>query len=172
METINDIVHEMRLGMIPKHRHDRELLLNYADRLEAAHKRDIEDATASTVKEAAQSASEVYEPHIQSKTVGNAAKTREALLKLLSIADHLLTRYALPKLAAIEILELKQIAGVALSAPARNCDVMSLESARKLWFAKEIIPRLNGDLPLGKEVPFEEWFVSQQEKEEAKGEAK
>jgi hypothetical protein len=24
-----------------------------------------------------------------------------------------------------------------------------------------------GDLPLGKEVPFEEWFVSQQEKGEA-----
>lgn len=48
----------------------------------------------------------------------------------------------------------------ALAAPARNCDVMSLESAKKLWFAKEIMPRLNGDLPLGKEIPFEEWFVS------------
>lgn len=48
----------------------------------------------------------------------------------------------------------------ALATPARNCDVMSLESAKKLWFAKEIMPRLNGDLPLGKEIPFEEWFVS------------
>jgi hypothetical protein len=38
METINDIVREMRRGMIPKHRHDRELLLKYADRIEAAGK--------------------------------------------------------------------------------------------------------------------------------------
>jgi hypothetical protein len=48
---------------------------------------------------------------------------------------------------------------------------MSLESAKKLWFAKEILPRLDGDLPLGKEIPFEEWFVSQLE-QEAKGEQK
>lgn len=38
METINDIVREMRCGMIPKHRHDRELLLNFSDRIEAAVK--------------------------------------------------------------------------------------------------------------------------------------
>ena len=38
METIDDIAVEMRRGMIPKHRHDRELLLNYADRIEAAAK--------------------------------------------------------------------------------------------------------------------------------------
>ena len=59
-------------------------------------------------------------------------------------------------------------AGLVLAEPPRNCDIMSLETARKVWFAKEIVPRLNGDLPLGKEVPFEEWFVSQQEKGEAK----
>jgi hypothetical protein len=62
-------------------------------------------------------------------------------------------------------------AGLVLAEPPRNCDIMSLETARKVWFAKEIIPRLNGDLPLGKEVPFEEWFVSQLEQGE-KGEAK
>lgn len=55
--------------------------------------------------------------------------------------------------------------GSALSAPPRNCDVMSLESAGKLWFAKETIPRLDGDLPIGEEVPFEEWFVSKIEQE-------
>lgn len=59
-------------------------------------------------------------------------------------------------------------AKTALAAPARNCDVMSLESAWELWFAKEILPRLDGDLPLGKEVPFEEWFVSQHEKGKSK----
>jgi hypothetical protein len=54
METINDIIDEMRRGMIPKHRHDRELLLNFADRIEAAHKRERE-------------------------AVGNVTKMREAL---------------------------------------------------------------------------------------------
>lgn len=44
------------------------------NRLEAAHKRDIENAIAATVKAAAKSASEVYEPHIQSEPSGNAAK--------------------------------------------------------------------------------------------------
>jgi hypothetical protein len=36
MEAINDIVAEMRCGMIPKHRYDRELLINFADRIEQA----------------------------------------------------------------------------------------------------------------------------------------
>jgi hypothetical protein len=51
----------------------------------------------------------------------------------------------------------------ALAAPPRNCDVMSLNDARKVWFMKEIMPRLDGKLPLGKEKPFDEWFVSQLE---------
>ena len=59
-------------------------------------------------------------------------------------------------------------ANAALAEPPRYCDVMSLESARKLWFANEIVPRLDGDLPLGKEIPFEEWFVSQHEKGKSK----
>lgn len=50
-------------------------------------------------------------------------KLREALSKILGIADHLLMRYEVPKLAACEISELKQIADAALSAPARQCDV-------------------------------------------------
>jgi hypothetical protein len=57
---------------------------------------------------------------------------------------------------------------VALSKPPRNCDIMSYYTARKVWFAKEILPRLDGDLPLGQEVPFEEWFVSQHEEGEQK----
>lgn len=42
METIKDIVDKMRHGMIPKHRYDRELLMNFADRIEAAHKREVD----------------------------------------------------------------------------------------------------------------------------------
>lgn len=47
METINEIIAEMRRGMIPKHRHDRELLLNYADRIEKAAK---DERTSAYIK--------------------------------------------------------------------------------------------------------------------------
>jgi len=66
------------------------------------------------------------------------------------------------------IREAHEAVNAALAEPPRNCDVLTLDAARKVWFAQEIVPRLNGDLPLGKEVPFEEWFVSQQKKGESK----
>lgn len=103
------------------------------------------------------------------KRNGNAAAMHKALANILGIADHLQMRCEMSRLAACEISELKRIARAALSAPPRVCDIMSLESARKLWFAKEIMPRLDGDLPLGKEIPFDEWFVAQLE-QGAKGE--
>jgi hypothetical protein len=58
-----------------------------------------------------------------------------------------------------------KIAKAALAEPPRYCDVLTLNAARKVWFAKEIVPRLDGDLPLGKEVPFVEWFVSKLEQD-------
>ena len=53
----------------------------------------------------------------------NIKAMREALSRILGIADHLQTRFAIPKLASEEILELKQIAESALSATSRNCDI-------------------------------------------------
>ena len=53
----------------------------------------------------------------------NIKAMREALSRILGIADHLQTRFVIPKFASEEILELKQIAEAALSAPPRNCDV-------------------------------------------------
>lgn len=38
MKTVDDVLRKMRYGVIPKHRHDRELLMNFADRIEAAVK--------------------------------------------------------------------------------------------------------------------------------------
>ena len=38
MKTVDEILRDMRCGIIPKHRHDRELLMNFADRFEAAAK--------------------------------------------------------------------------------------------------------------------------------------
>lgn len=36
MKTVDDVLRDMRRGMIPKHRHDRELMMNFADHIEKA----------------------------------------------------------------------------------------------------------------------------------------
>lgn len=61
----------------------------------------------------------------KSSQVGNAAKMREAVSRILGIADHLQTRFTIPKLVSEEISELKQIAESALSSPPRNCDLFA-----------------------------------------------
>lgn len=92
--------------------------------------------------------------------VGNAAKMYQALKEIQAIITVYNKGLVSTQTTTSTIEEIiKQV----LSEPPRNCDIMSLETARKVWFVKEIIPRLDGDLPLGKEVPFEDWFVSQQE---------
>ena len=57
----------------------------------------------------------------------NVKAMREALSRILGTVDHLQTRFDMPKLAYEEIVELKQIAESALSAPPRNCDVGTSE---------------------------------------------
>ena len=145
-DIIADIVREMRtIGRLDEKSTDkipRSLqalgLRTYADRIEAAANRECE-ATSE-----------------KSSQVGNAAKMREALSRILGIADHLQTRFAIPKLASEEILELKQIAESALAAPPRNCDVLS----------KDEVLKVLDDRSFSKEDTIE-WLY-----EEAKGEAK
>ena len=88
--------------------------------------------------------------------LGNAARMREALSRILGIADHLQTRFAIPKFASEEILELKQIAEAALSSTPRNCDVLS----------KDEVLKVLDDRSFSKEDTIE-WLY-----EEAKGETK
>lgn len=113
-ETTTDIIAEMRGGPIPQHRHDRELLRHYADRLKAAHKRER----------------------------GNAAKLREAASYLTSIFDcdiQFLERHAKELIdtgayggGIIEhILNSIRLAKEALAAPPRNCDVGTAEEQEK-----------------------------------------
>lgn len=130
METIKDIVKQMRYGMIPKHRHDHELLWFFADRIDKA------------------------------VTNCNQFKLRAALTQAQRLLHCAIVADILKGEDAIEILN---EVNAALNEPPRYCDVMSLDTGRKVWFSKEILPRLAGDLPLGKETPFEEWFVSQME---------
>lgn len=95
----------------------------------------------------------------------NAAAMRVALINVQTLIK------VLSKCHADDLpTEVKSILGdmafrvsEALTAPPRNCDMMSLNDAKKVWFMAEIMPRLNGDLPLGKEKPFDEWFASQME---------
>lgn len=158
METINDIVREVAAKMLNTSMQEitAERIHGWATRLGEVVVAKME-TTTPTAKD--------------SLAIGNAAKMREALLKIRKVMDEMSKSIFQGWIedSLVDIMgEAQRAISSALSAPPRYCDVMSLESARKLWFAKEIVPRLYGDLPLGKEIPFEEWFVSQLE-QEAKG---
>lgn len=128
METIEDIVGDIRAQNqgLPEDGYALSPLvcdlLRLADRIEAAHEREQEDVIAATVVAAAKSASEVYEPHIQSEPVGNSAKMREAIAKCVK----LITEFGnaeIVKTPLDVIIDIETILNAALSAPARNCDV-------------------------------------------------
>lgn len=159
-ETIADILEELRSGEYAP----------LADRLEAAWKREkaaIEaDALAvGGLVEASRATTE------KSSAVGDAAKLREAVIETQSVIAKCMDILneipdgcgynGLIDDVADELCDLRNgCLKDALAAPPRNCDVMSLAVAKKVWYLKEIVPRLIGDLPLGKEIPFEEWFVA------------
>ena len=104
MKTVDNVLCEMRYGMIPKHRHDRELLINFADRIEKAIKRERE-ATCEKYSQ-----------------VGNAAAMREALEALVGVIDKCDSGDPLWwHIGAKGVKPLKD-ARAALSAPLRNCD--------------------------------------------------
>ena len=106
----------------------------------------------------------------ESLQVGNAAAMYEALKAVVKVGYPHNFQHEAPHICGYcyEITTAIDKCFAALAASPRNCDIMSLNTARKVWFTKEILPRLDGDLPLGKEVPFEEWFVSQHEEGKSK----
>ena len=171
-ETIADIVKEMRtLGRLDEKSTDkipRSLqalgLRTYADRIEAAARREREAGA-----EAAQVCGEIGEMIGREATrekpsqVGNAAKMREAMSRILGIADHLQTRFSISRLASEEISELKQIAESALAAPPRNCDMYTtLDDARNAFFADYV-----SDDTCSSATAFAIWLY-----DKSKGEAK
>lgn len=106
----------------------------------------------------------------KSSQVGNAAEMYEALKAVVKVGYPHNFQHEAPHISGYcyEITTAIDKCFAALAASPRNCDVMSLKSARTVWFMKEIMPRLDGKLPLGKEKPFDEWFVSQHEEGEQK----
>lgn len=130
METIKGIVAEMReFADTDSQSIGRDVLRrriqHFADRIEEAHKREIEDVIAATVRAAAESAAEVYEPHIQSELSGNAAKMRDALLKIRKAMDEMSKSIFQGWIedGLVDVMgEAQRAISSALSAPPRNSD--------------------------------------------------
>ena len=83
----------------------------------------------------------------------NIKAMREALSRILGIADHLQTRFAIPKFASEEILELKQVAESALAVTPRNCDrpeCATSQAAQDVWSRED-----------GGKTAYYEWLLQQ-----------
>ena len=129
-ETLVDIVEEMRNGTIPKHRTDHELLALYADRIEAAAKRE----ELRWAKENGELARMIDFEKVQ---VGDAAAIREALIiakkAICHHAKHICQSLSWENsdiqsncadvlCAHRELCKAKTEINSALSLPQRNCD--------------------------------------------------
>ena len=152
-KSVADIAGKMRGLVKPGEtlEHTYELLNGLADRLEAVSERERGEAFNRGVR-----AKEKL-MNLTLRKPGNPAKMRAAVVETKKFLEAALVN---GKIAGAEITRMMAVVNAALSDPPRNCEVMSLADARKVWFAKEILPRLAGDLPLGREIPFEEWFVT------------
>jgi hypothetical protein len=140
MEKIEDIVADMRYGMMPKHRHDHELLMKFADRIEASVKVLIEDRDSWRQLALAEGARANAATGEKSSQVGNAAKMREALVQCELFLGNV-SRHGHPTLnpgdkctACDGADELRGMVARALSAPARNCDLYATELERRTAF--------------------------------------
>jgi hypothetical protein len=158
-ETIEDIVADIRMQNqgLPEDANALSPLvcdlLRLADRIEAAHKREQEDAISATVVAAAKSASEVYEPHIQSAQVGNAAKMREALSDACyAMFNFLKTQYG----GYEEMAKALDKSKAALAASPRNCDRFASLGKASVAFHEECPV----DCDNIRIMTFDEWLFS------------
>ena len=103
-ETLADIMAGMRYGTVPKHQTDHELLALYADRIEAAAKRELE-------------------------AVGNAAAIRDALANLVDVIDRCDSGSPLWWHCGAKGVKPLKDAKAALAKPPRNCDIYTTEDA-------------------------------------------
>lgn len=103
-----EIIAEMYSGIVPKHRHDREILLHYARLLDMAHQREL--ATENTAK-----LREVVEDLLY-MAKRYAAKTPATETVIFDGKTH-------KALKTINYHKTIEKAEAALAAPARNCDV-------------------------------------------------
>ena len=134
-ETVADIIAEMRGDANADEYTPDGILgqkLNYiANRLDAAHKREIEAIAAKCCqlgRLAGYGASEIKH---QQELVVNAAKLREALVQVKKKIAHLCGNLNAPGSLVASRMEINGIINAALAAPARNCDVGTAEEQAK-----------------------------------------
>lgn len=131
-ETVDAILAEMRYAPIPKHDRDIELLRMFANRLEAAWKRERAEieAQALSIGGIVESSRHTQKPQ------GNAAEMLNALRRIIdypSLADTAKKdKWQLRRW----IEGCRKNAIDALSAPPRNCDAMPWRKAWDEWRAK------------------------------------
>ena len=122
MESLSDIVAQMR-GRGEDGRMDRRLWLDYADRIEAAWKREKAEIEANALTVGGIVEAErrlVVVSKTETTTVGNAAAMYEALVKIAHYCDD---QNGMDDPYCADGHILSDIARAALSAPVRNCDV-------------------------------------------------
>lgn len=144
-ETVDAILAEMRYAPIPKHDRDIELLRMFANRLEAALKRERAEHTCECGEIAVLAIKEAEKPQ------GNAAALLEALRALRDASRNfynqilnskysgILDKYTCVKQGFPAVLDLRSafpMANYALAAPPRNCDAMPWRKAWDGWRAK------------------------------------
>ena len=131
-------------------------LLALADAMEAAHKREIDEAEWRGHHAAMKSVSEVIEkigPLYDAEAIGNAAKLREAVEQCLAVLNRIDWLgdgvFSNGKFVSPELLErAKQEAEAALKKPARNCEkYATLDDALAAW--REEPPSVG---------PFDNWL--------------
>lgn len=121
-EKIADIVVQMR-GRGEDGRMDKSLWRQYADRIEAAAKRERAEAEADALAVGGIVEAERHKP-------GNAAAMREALVKIRGIAKTFMDATRMRRVtdsARIDVGDIEDSANAALAALLRNCDVGTAE---------------------------------------------
>ena len=144
---------EMRYGITPNHRTDHELLELYADRIEAAARREREMAD-HIIEEAAQG----YPPRLDNGEVGNSVAIREALEELVANIE---TRASVFDIFSVIDRKTFLDAKAALAKPPRNCerfggDYKMLHTAWSNWTASPSGRNPNNTM----KMTFSEWLLA------------
>jgi hypothetical protein len=170
METIDEILREMRIGDIratantssaierKAFEYINDFLNGYADRIEAATKAfeaDRDNWREQAFAEASRANAATCKESLQ---VGNAAKMREALEKVVEIAKREWNAFR----ETSAMYEMHEICTAALAAPPRNCDLYKTEPEAYQAYLTAMKNKTKKTY-----VYFEPWLF-----EEAKGEAK
>ena len=134
METIKDIVKQMRYGVIPKHRHDHELLKFFADRIEEA----VTNCHAFKTRKALELAVRLLKDATESDEYGDDAIYLVGCMRTVMKA-----------------------CSTALKEPVRNCDLYASVDDAWTAFCKDDPPHLMYSPWLDSLVKFRDWLFEE-----------